>query len=84
MIYIMYSVFDTIDSCYGDILLHRSDARAARTLTEMIKNRNEQLKTKGLCQVNINELKLRRLGTFDDTTGKIEPLANPEEIPLTE
>lgn len=82
MIYNLYSVFDTVDGCYGDLLLHRSDERASRTIKEQIAIRNEQLKQKGFGALDINELRLRKLGTFDDTNAKIDLLASPVEISL--
>lgn len=82
MEYNLYSVYDRIDCAYGDILRHRSDARAVKTLVEQIEHQNKVADSKNLPKVDLNEFLLYKLGTMDDSTGVITPLDKPEALPL--
>lgn len=71
MLYNAYSIKDMIDGTFGDILLARSDERCKRTFLDQVARRNRQLKEQGFPEVNLNEYQLWRIGTFEDTNGRL-------------
>lgn len=71
MIFNCYSLFDSVDGAYGTIMLHRSDARAAKTVSDTFTMKNKEASAKGYPETPITDYRLYKVGSFDDTSGSL-------------
>lgn len=70
----VYTVYNRIDGSSDQLFLARTDARIASDITNSINAQNEQYKAKNYPLVDFNNLEIRRIGIFDDTTSVITPV----------
>lgn len=71
----IYSLYDTVDCAYTQpFYFARTDASIARQLTAMFANEAKRAVERGVSAPDINEYRLYKLATFDDSTGELVPV----------
>lgn len=80
----LYTVFNRIDGTCDSPVVSRTDERVAIEFANMLHARNQELSKKGFPLVNPSEYEIRRVGTFEDTTGEVNstsPVVVPFSLP---
>lgn len=70
----MFSIKDTKGEAFGPIFLTRAHGEAERALKDEVTNPQSRINK------HPTDFDLWHLGTYDDVTGKIEPLDAPRHI----
>lgn len=78
----LYAMFDRLDGSHRSPVTGRSDPRTAKEFCDMMTNFKAQMAQKGQT-VDLSDFELHKLGSFDDESGMIEPLAHYEVVPLS-
>lgn len=68
----LYGIYDTVDTAYQMVTYHRTDQAAIRAMKNQF----------GKMNINMNDIRLMKLGTFDDETGEIIPLTSPTNVAI--
>lgn len=78
----VYTVYNRIDGSSDQLILARSDPRVSSDFVNSVKTRNYELEAKHYPLIDLNNYELRKIGTFEDTTSVITPLA-PVVVPIS-
>lgn len=82
MILNLYTVFNRVDGTCDSPVISRTDERVATEFANMLYKRNLELSAKKYPPINPAEYEIRKIGTFEDTTGEIIS-STPVVVPFT-
>lgn len=77
----LYCMFDRLAETYGPPQVGRSDVLVARMFVQSMDNYCKQQKEKGV-EILPSDFQLVKIGSFDDETGRLSPLTQPEIVSL--
>lgn len=72
MVLTVYGLYDVVDSCIATISWHRNDNSARRFVASQLQKSN----------LNMNDFRLIKVCSIEDTTGEIVADCHHENIPL--
>lgn len=78
----LYTVFNRVDGTCDSPVISRTDERIASEFANTLYRRNIELTSKKFPPVNPSEYEIRKIGTFEDTTGEVFP-CSPVVVPFT-
>lgn len=77
----LYCMFDRLAETYGPPQIGRSDVLVARMFVQSMDNYCKQQKEKGV-EILPSDFQLVKIGSFDDETGRLDPLPQPAIVLL--
>lgn len=78
----LYTVYNRVDQTCDNPVISRTDERVASEFANTLYRRNLELIQKKFPPCNPAEYEIRKIGTFEDTSGVVTPCA-PVVVPFT-